>query len=137
MSAPQYLLETSTAIDVLRGRRPDLRQSFNAHAGSLVTSSIVVSELLFGALRSSEPRRLRDHVEQMLGLLPVLDFDEAAAIHAADIRAELASEGSPIGAYDTLIAGHARSRGLVVITENGRDFGRVGGLRWNSWRADS
>ncbi|HHU10461.1 MAG TPA: type II toxin-antitoxin system VapC family toxin [Intrasporangiaceae bacterium] len=130
---PRYLLDTSMAIEVLRGRRPDLVEPFNRHVDELATSTVVASELFYGAARSAAPDRLRRQVEWMLGLLPVLDFDRAAAAHAADVRAELAAAGTPIGGYDVLIAGHARSRGLVVVTANTREFARVAGLRQTGW----
>lgn len=134
MTTPRFLLETSTAIEVLRGRRPDLRERFKARAPELVTSTVVVSELLYGAERSATPEKLRRQVAWLLELLPALDLDEAAATHAAEIRAVLAAAGTPIGAYDVLIAGHARSRGLVVVTENTKDFERVPGLQSTGWR---
>jgi tRNA(fMet)-specific endonuclease VapC len=69
--------------------------------------------------------------------LEVLAFDEAAADHAADIRATLERKGQPIGGYDLLIAGHARSRGLTVITGNVSEFGRIDGLRCEDWLAQA
>ncbi len=60
-------------------------------------------------------------------------YDSAAAAHTADIRASLERRGLPIGAYDLMIAGHARSRGLVVVTGNLREFDRVEGLRSEDW----
>lgn len=133
MTVPRFLLDTSTAIEVLRGRRPEMRGRFNAHASELVTSTVVATELLYGANRSSDPDQLRRQVEWLLDLAPPLSFDEAAASHAADARAELAASGTPIGSYDTLIAGHARSRGLIVVTQNLKDFDRVPGLRSTNW----
>ena len=67
--------------------------------------------------------------------LEVLAFDAEAAAHAADIRATLERRGLPIGGYDLLIAGHARSRGLIVVTNNVREFARVDGLRIEDWQA--
>lgn len=133
MTVPRFLLDTSTAIEVLCGRGPEMREHFNAHATELVTSTVVATELLYGARRSADPERLRRQVEWLLNLASPLAFDEAAASHAADVRAELAAAGSPIGSYDTLIAGHARSRGLVVVTQNLKDFERVPGLRCTDW----
>lgn len=67
----------------------------------------------------------------------MLDYDADAAGHAADIRANLERRGLPIGPYDLLIAGYARSRGLVVITGNLGEFLRVEGLRAEDWLASS
>ena len=66
--------------------------------------------------------------------LEVLHFDENAAFHAADISAQLSKAGQKIGAYDSLIAGHARSLGLIIVTHNLREFARVDGLRCEDWQ---
>lgn len=84
--------------------------------------------------RSARPGTASSTASRPIRSLPVLDFAEAAASHAAEIRAGLELAGTPIGAYDTLIAGHARSLGLVVITENTMHFEQVPGLRCSSWR---
>lgn len=81
-----------------------------------------------------EPRTRRE-VERFAARLEVLPFDSEAAAHAADIRAALEKKGQGIGGYDMLIAGHARSRGLVVVTGNLREFCRVDGLLCEDWLA--
>lgn len=129
----RYLIDTSTAIEALRGRRPELRERFTRHSAELATSTVVVAELLYGALLAAEPEARTRLVDGFADLLTVLDLDRAAASHAAEIRADLAEKGTPIGGYDVLIAGHARSRGLVVVTHNLGEFGRVDGLRAVDW----
>ncbi len=129
------LLDTNFCIRVLRERPPELRDRFNAEADSLGISTIVLTELLHGAAKSARPDDNRRAVEQLRSRLEVLPFDEDAAGHAADIRATLEREGRIIGSYDLLIAGHARSRGLVVVTNNMREFARVAGLRCEDWQA--
>ncbi|WP_312164830.1 PIN domain-containing protein [Phenylobacterium sp.] len=74
-------------------------------------------------------------MERFASRLEVLAFDDVAADHAAEIRASLERRGQPIGGYDLLIAGHARSRGLTVVTGNLAEFGRVEGLRCEDWLA--
>jgi tRNA(fMet)-specific endonuclease VapC len=74
-------------------------------------------------------------VERFAARLEVLPFNAAAADHAADIRAALERIGRVIGGYDILIAGHARSRGLTVVTGDLGDFERVDGLRCEDWLA--
>ncbi len=96
-------------------------------------STIVVTELLYGAEKSARPIENRNEVERFAARLEVLPFDAEAAAHAANIRATLEREGRPIGGYDVLIAGHARSGGLVVVTGNLREFLRVEGLRAEDW----
>nr|WP_295107219.1 tRNA(fMet)-specific endonuclease VapC [uncultured Caulobacter sp.] len=133
----RYLLDTNLCIRVLRDRPAGLRERFNAHADALCVSTIVLTELLHGALKSARPNHNRSEVERFAAKLAVLDFDAAAADHAADIRATLERAGQPIGGYDLLIAGHARSRGLIVVTGNLAEFQRVDGLRCEDWLAEA
>jgi len=132
----RYLLDTNLCIQVLRDRPKEIRERFNLEADSLCISTIVLSELLHGAAKSDRLEHNRNEVERFAARLEVLAFDEAAADHAADIRANLERRGEPIGGYDLLIAGHARSRGLTVITGNLAEFGRVEGLRCEDWLAE-
>jgi len=129
----RYLLDTNLCIRVLRDRPKGLRQRFNAEADGLCISTITLAELLHGAEKSARPVENRHEVGRFAARLEVLPFDEAAAAHAAEIRAALERRGLPIGGYDLLIAGHARSRGLVVITGNLGEFSRVDGLRAEDW----
>jgi len=132
----RYLLDTNLCIRVLRDRPPGLRDRFNTHADALCVSTIILTELLHGAAKSARPDHNRQEVERFAARLEVLPFDAAAADHAADIRAALERAGRPIGGYDLLIAGHARSRGLVVVTGNLTEFQRVEGLRCEDWLAE-
>jgi tRNA(fMet)-specific endonuclease VapC len=129
----RYLLDTNLCIRVLRDRPATLRERFNREADGLCISTIVLTELLNGAEKSADPARNRQEVERFAARLSVLPFDEDAAAHAGEIRATLDRRGQAIGGYDVLIAGHARSRGLVVVTGNLREFGRVEGLRCEDW----
>ncbi len=129
----RYMLDTNLCIRVLRDRPPEIRERFNLEAGALGVSSIVLTELLHGAAKSARPDHHRIQVERLAARLDVLTFDEPAAHHAADIRATLERSGRPIGSYDLLIAGHARSRGLIVVTANLGEFARVEGLRSEDW----
>ena len=129
----RYLLDTNFCIRVLRDRPPGLRNRFNQAADLLCISTIVLTELLVGAEKSARPAENRREVDRFTARLNVLAFDDDAAAHAAEIRADLERRGQSIGGYDTLIAGHARSRGLIVVTGNLREFGRVEGLRAEDW----
>ena len=134
----RYCLDTNICVRIIRNRPlvgGELEQRLNTHADQLATSTIVVAELLHGAAMSAHPARERDTVLRLLARLSVLDFDQAAAEHAADIKADLQGKGRLIGGNDLLIAGHARSRGMVVVTGNLREFGRVDGLRCEDWPA--
>ncbi len=129
----RYMLDTNLCIRVLRHRPASLRQRFNSEADGLAISTIVLMELLSAAERSARPAHHRQEIERFSARLAVLPFDLPAAAHAADIRASLAAAGQTIGSYDALIAGHARSRGLIVVTGNLREFRRVDGLRAEDW----
>ncbi|PLR27969.1 VapC toxin family PIN domain ribonuclease [Caulobacter zeae] len=131
----RYMLDTNLCIRVLRDRPMGLRDRFNLNADALCISTIVLTELLHGAAKSARPEHHRNAVEQFAARLEVLSFDASAADHAADIRAVLERSGRSIGGYDLLIAGHARSRGLVVITGDLGEFERVEGLRCEDWLA--
>ncbi|MGO9544372.1 MAG: type II toxin-antitoxin system tRNA(fMet)-specific endonuclease VapC [Rhodomicrobium sp.] len=129
----RYMLDTNLCIRVLRDRPEALRERFNSEADGLCISTIILTELLHGAAKSARPERNRLEVERFAARLEVLPFDLAAAGHAAEIRAKLERQGQSIGGYDVLIAGHARSRGLVVVTGNLGEFDRVEGLRCEDW----
>ena len=129
----RYLLDTNLCIRVIRDRPAGLRARFNAEAASLCISDVVLFELLYGAEKSARPAENRQVVERFSGRLSVMPYDSSAAAHTADIRVSLERRGLVIGAYDLMIAGHARSRGLVVVTGNMREFERVEGLRSEDW----
>ena len=131
------MLDTNLCIRVLRDRPQSIRARFNAEADALCTSTIVLFELLYGVEKSARPAENRREVDRFAARLQVLPFDAEAAAHAGEIRATLERQGQPIGAYDVLVAGHARSRGLVVVTGNLGEFNRVAGLRSEDWLADA
>jgi tRNA(fMet)-specific endonuclease VapC len=131
----RFALDTNVCIRVLRDRPQSARERFNQEADSLCISTVVLTELLHGAAKSARPEHNRTEVERFAARLEVTAFDEAAADHAADIRATLERQGNGIGGYDLLIAGHARSRGLVLVTGNLQEFRRVDGLRCEDWLA--
>ena len=129
----RYMLDTNLCIRVLRDRPQSIRERFNAEADGLSISTTVLAEILHGAAKSTRPIENRNEVERFANRLEVLPFDANAAAHAGDIRARLEREGRQIGGYDVLIAGHARSRGLIVVTGNLGEFTRVDGLRCEDW----
>lgn len=128
-----YMLDTNTCIYVIRNRPPALRDRFNSPAHQLCISSITLGELIYGAEKSARPAANLAVVEQFAVRLDVLSFAERAAAHYGQIRAQLEREGRPAGAYDMMIGGHARSEGLVLVTDNLREFERMEGLRVANW----
>lgn len=101
-------------------------------ADAVCTSSIVASELRYGAAKRSAPA-LTQRVEALLDRLPVLPLDGDADRHYGDIRASLEREGRVIGGNDLLIAAHCRALGLALVTDNTGEFERVSGLRVENW----
>jgi tRNA(fMet)-specific endonuclease VapC len=131
----EAMLDANLCIRVLRDRPASISQRFIAEAPKLAISTIVLHELFYGAERSNRPEHQRAQVTAFADHLTVLDFDKSAARHAAEIRADLTSKGTIIGPNDLLIAGHARSLGLKLITGNLRESSRVEGLRSEDWLA--
>lgn len=120
-------------IYTIKNRPQQVRELFNRHSGQLCISAVTLGELIYGAEKSAQPERNLNDIEGMAARLEVLPFAEAAASHFGQIRAELAKIGQPIGSYDLMIAGHARALGLILVTNNLREFQRVPGLRLENW----
>ena len=131
----RYLADTNVVVDLLR--RPEILDpsKFAAAEEAIGVSSVTVMELEYGVVLSSDPTRNRSEVNAVLSRLRVLPLDQAAAEHAGRIRADLKRLGTPIGPFDSLLAGHARSLGLTLITHNTGEFGRVPGLLTEDWHA--
>lgn len=129
----RYLLDTNICIYALKHQYPQLQVLFNRRAEQLAISTVVLSELNYGAENSSRPEQNLAVIESFAARLEVLDFDASAAAHSGQIRATLKRAGQPIGSYDVLIAGHARSAGLTLVTNNAAEFGRVPGLMTENW----
>lgn len=129
----KYMLDTNICIFTVKNRPAHMREVFNRHHGQMCISAVSLMELIYGAEKSASPGRNLAVVEGFAARLDVLPYDEIAASHTGQLRAELAKSGAPIGPYDQMIAGHARSRGLIVVTNNLREFDRVPGLRVEDW----
>jgi len=129
----KYLLDTNILIYTIKNRPQMVRETFNLHYGQLAVSSVTVGELVYGAEKSAYPERNLADIESMLARVEVLSFDEAAAHHFGQIRAELYRLGTPIGPYDMMLAGQARSAGLILVSNNTKEFERVNGLRLENW----
>lgn len=129
----KYMLDTNICIFTIKNKPEQVRQAFNRHQGQLCISTITLMELIYGAEKSAAPEKNLSVVEGFVARLQVLDYDTLAATHTGQLRAELAKAGTPIGPYDQMIAGHARSQGLILVTNNLREFERVPGLRVEDW----
>lgn len=129
----KYMLDTNILIYTIKNRPKKVREIFKRCDGQMCISTVVLGELIYGAERSAHPEKNMEVVEGMATRLDVLPFESQDAAHFAQIRAELANAGTPIGPYDMMIAGHSRSRGLILVTNNIREFDRVPGLRLDNW----
>lgn len=129
----RYLLDTDIVIYTIKERPARVREAFNRHAEEIAMSAVTLGELVFGAQKSQQREANLRVVEGMAARLAVLPFDASAAMHFGQLRAELASAGRTIGPYAMMIAAHARSCGLVLVTNNLREFERVAGLRLENW----
>ena len=128
------LLDTNICIYLI-SRKPAavLRHLEAARVGDLGLSSITVAELVYGAAKSRYPDRNRQALEKFLLPLEIAPFDMAAATAYGPVRANLEHAGRLIGPLDLLIAAHALSLGVKLVTNNIREFKRVPGLRVEAW----
>lgn len=133
-----FVLDTNIIIAVMNRRDAaiDLRLQQEIAAGAaLIVPVPVLFELRYGAARSQNPARNHERIDEfMTAITEIIDFDEADAGEAGEIRAFLESRGAPIGPYDLLIAAQARRRGGVLVTLNRREFERVPALMVTDWR---
>ncbi len=127
------MLDTNIAIYVIKRRPIEMLKTFNQHAGQLCISSITLAELLHGVEKSRFVEQNLKNVESFISRLEVLEYGYKAASHYGDIQADLERKGISIGVNDLHIAGHARSEGLIIVTNNVREFERVPGLRLENW----
>jgi tRNA(fMet)-specific endonuclease VapC len=131
----KYLLDTNVCVDYLTGRFPHVQRRIQSlEPGDLCLSSIVVAELRYGADKSAKVRRNHKLLDVLTDEIPCRDFDIDAAAVYGKVRASLEKRGKPIGPNDMLIASHALSLGLVLVTDNVAEFKRVEGLKLQNWR---
>jgi tRNA(fMet)-specific endonuclease VapC len=132
-----YLLDTNVCIELINGTSSQVRRRYIHATGRRAipaTSSIVAHELWYGVAKSGRVPQNANRLHAFLtSAVTVLDYTEQDAHAAGEIRAELERKGMRIGEYDTLIAGQAFSRNLVLITANSREFARVRGLVVEDW----
>lgn len=128
-----YMLDTNIVIYVIKRRPLEILEKFNQNAARLCVSSITVAELYYGAEKSQFPERNLAVIEDFLSRLTILDYTNKAATHFGNIKANLTKQGKMIGENDLHIAAHSRSEGLILVTNNLREFERVEGLRLANW----
>ena len=129
----RYLLDTNIVIYVLKRRPVEVLSTFNTNASRMAISSVTLAELLHGAEKSSRVSENLAAIEDFCSRLAVLPYGPKAAQHYGAIRAALEKLGQPIGMNDMHIAAHARSEGLVLVTNNMGEFARVPALELENW----
>jgi tRNA(fMet)-specific endonuclease VapC len=135
---PRYMLDTDTCSYIMRRSHDSvLKKLARVPVSDVCVSVITKAELMFGVEISPERRQDEAALDALLRYLEVLDFPDKASLHYAKIRADLKARGAMIGANDLLIAAHARSLSLTLITNNTRKFGRVRNLSIDNWTVAS
>ncbi len=129
----KFMLDTNMVIYVIKRRPLELLEIFNRNTEHMSISSITLAELLHGVEKSSFPEKNLKVVEDFISHLEVLSYDLGAAMHYGNIRSDLEKKGIFIEVNDLHIAAHARSRALILVTNNTREFERVDGLRLVDW----
>jgi tRNA(fMet)-specific endonuclease VapC len=130
----RYMLDTNICIYVIKRRPEAVLQKFTAHAvGDLGLSIVTLADLEYGAARSSQKGKNRAALEQFVSPLEIAAFDREAASVYGSIRAAVERRGAPVGSMDLLIAAHAISLGVPVVTNNVKEFRRIPELRVENW----
>lgn len=130
----RYMLDTNIIAYAKNNRPEAVMERFGKYdPDELCISAITLAELEYGVFNSSNPDRNQLALTLFLAGIEIVPFDDDAAIEYGRIRAELKGKGTPIGANDLLIAAHAKSRGLILVTNNTREFERVEGLELEDW----
>ncbi len=130
----KYMLDTNICIYVIKHKPPEVIKNFLRHAtDELCISSITYGELMHGVEKSQAAERNHAAITLFLASIAILPFDHYAAQEYGKIRADLERRGTPIGPMDMLIAGHAKACGLILVTNNTREFFRVENLEVEDW----
>jgi tRNA(fMet)-specific endonuclease VapC len=130
----RYLLDTNICIYIMNRRPIEIIQKFKQfNVGDIGISTITVSELKYGAVKSKNPKLNIQRVEEFLAPLEILPYDHNAADSYGEIRHNLETKGEVIGSLDMLIAAHALSKDIILVTNNEKEFLRVINLRIENW----
>ena len=129
-----FLLDTNTCVEVIRRRSVAVMARFRGFpAGELGLSVITLCELEFGAAKSADPLKNKSLLLNFCAPLRIFPFESASAVPYGPLRAHLERAGTSIGPLDMLIASHALSLNLTLVTANEREFRRVPGLKVENW----
>ncbi|KXW55821.1 type II toxin-antitoxin system tRNA(fMet)-specific endonuclease VapC [Ferrovum sp. PN-J185] len=129
----KFLLDTNIVIYVLKRRPKEMLDIFNTNVSRMAISSITLSELIYGSEKSQNVDKNLEAIEEFISHLDVLPYDAKASQHYGQIKAALEKKGKIIGENDIHIAAHAISQGLILVTNNLREFKRVPNLALENW----
>jgi tRNA(fMet)-specific endonuclease VapC len=130
----EYLLDTNICIYIIKKKPIGVFEKFKSLSiGSIGISSITLAELQYGIMKSSYPEKNQEALDKFITPLEIIDFDYNATIEYGKIRADLERKGISIGPLDTLIAAHAKSLDLILVTNNEKEFERILGLKVENW----
>lgn len=128
------MLDTNICIYVIKNKPLIVKENFLKHdINYICISSITFAELMHGAEKSQYPEKTRTAIYNFLSPIKVMSFDSNAAIEYGKIRASLETKGTPIGPMDMLIAAHAKSLDLTIVTNNTKEFERIKDLQVENW----
>ncbi len=134
MNTIHYLLDTNICIYLIKKRPLCVLEKLNAIPfGTVAISSITIAELYFGIEKSQYPAKNHETLQKFLYPLEILTFDESAAACYGKIRSVLEKQGTPIGPLDLMIAAHAKSMALTLVSNNTKEFARVPDLLLENW----
>lgn len=130
----RYMLDTNICIYLIKHKPPQVFEKLQEHnPDEICISAVTYAELVHGVEKSKAVERNRLALTILLSNIEILDFDMKAAEEYGRIRADLEKKGTPIGLLDMMIAGHAKSLGYTVVTNNVGEFKRVEGLQYENW----
>ncbi|MCP4024501.1 MAG: type II toxin-antitoxin system VapC family toxin [Desulfobacteraceae bacterium] len=130
----KFLIDTNICIYIMNERPPDVIQKFkDKEVGQIAISSITVSELHYGVSKSRFQKENLKRLEEFLTPFQILPYDENASRYYGEIRSYLESKGRIIGPLDLLIAAHALSQNIVLVTNNEKEFKRIPSLKIENW----
>lgn len=129
-----FILDTNICIYIIKKQPASVLARFEQlQVGEVAMSLVTFGELEYGALRSQNVEKSSQILNDITRFIPVLSMEQSVAEHYADIRADLAAKGTPIGNNDLWIAAHARSLDAILVSNNIKEFERVEGLKLENW----
>jgi len=129
-----FLIDTNICIYIMNKRPPEVIQKFKTmEVGQIAISSITVSELQYGVSESKYREENLKRLDEFLTPFQILPYDEHASKFYGEIRSHLENQGTIIGPLDLLIAAHALSQNLILVTNNGKEFNRIPSLKVENW----